>query len=92
MTKEDHNGRRLARAGALARQYGSKCGVFYVDASGPHHGGWYTAAAVHENRTVNGLTFRARSITHAEEVTIALAACHPTSHTIISDSLGACQI
>ncbi|XP_037509161.2 uncharacterized protein LOC119385864, partial [Rhipicephalus sanguineus] len=86
MTKEDHNGRRLARAEALARHYGSKPGVFYVDASGPHHGGWYTAAVVHENRTVNGLTFRARDIIHAEEVAIALAACHPASQTIISDS------
>lgn len=91
MTKEDHNGRRLARAEALARHYGSKPGVFYVDASGPHHGGWYTAAVVHENRTVNGLTFRARDIIHAEEVAIALAACHPASQTIISDSRGACR-
>lgn len=74
MTKEDHNGWRLARAEALACHYGSKPGVFYVDASDPHHGGWYTASVVHENRTVDGLTFLARDVTHAEEVAIALAA------------------
>ncbi|KAG0444664.1 hypothetical protein HPB47_013532 [Ixodes persulcatus] len=49
MTRDDHSGRRLARAEALARHYGSKHGIFYVDASGPHHGGWYTAAVVHQN-------------------------------------------
>lgn len=91
MTREDHDGRRLARAEALARHYGSKPGVYYVDASGPHHGGWYTAAVIHKTKTVNGLTFRARNITHAEEVAISLATSHSDSKYIISDSRGACR-
>ncbi|XP_050042587.2 uncharacterized protein [Dermacentor andersoni] len=90
MTREDHSGRRLARAEALARHYGHKHGVFYVDASGPYHGGWYTAAVVHQNTAVNGLTFRAH-ITHAEVVAIALAAADQHSRVIITDSRGACR-
>ncbi|KAG0415809.1 hypothetical protein HPB47_007020 [Ixodes persulcatus] len=39
MTRDDYSGLRLARAAALARHYVSKPGIFYVDASGPHHGG-----------------------------------------------------
>lgn len=39
MTRDDHSCRRLARAEALARHYGNKHGIFYVDASGPHPGG-----------------------------------------------------
>nr|XP_050033169.2 uncharacterized protein LOC126529713 [Dermacentor andersoni] len=91
MTRDDHSGRRLARAEALARHYGNKHGVFYVDASGPHHGGWFTAAVVHQNTAVNGLTFQAQDITHAEEVAIALAAADQDSRVIISDSRGACR-
>ncbi|XP_049268641.1 uncharacterized protein LOC125757249 [Rhipicephalus sanguineus] len=91
MTRDDHSGRRLARAEALARHYGNKHGIFYVDASGPHHGGWYTAAVVHQNVAVNGLTFRAQNITHAEEVAIALAAADQDSRVIITDSRGACR-
>ncbi|KAG0418657.1 hypothetical protein HPB47_004679, partial [Ixodes persulcatus] len=64
MTRDDHNGRHLARAAAMARHYGNKTGIFYVDASGPHHGGWYTAAVIHQNVAVNGLTFRTQDITH----------------------------
>ncbi|KAG0418791.1 hypothetical protein HPB47_004582 [Ixodes persulcatus] len=89
MTREDHDGRRLARAEALARHYDSKPGVYYVDASSPHHGEWYTDAVVHETKTVNGLSSRARDITHAEEVAIAFATCHPDSKYIISNSRGA---
>lgn len=91
MTRDDHSGRRLARAEALARHYGNKHGIFYVDASGPHHGGWYTAAVVHQNVAVNGLTFRAQDITHAEEVAIALATADLNSRVIITDSRGACR-
>ncbi|KAG0434710.1 hypothetical protein HPB47_018928, partial [Ixodes persulcatus] len=91
MIREDHDGRRLARAEALARHYGSKPGVYYVDASGPQHGRWYTAVVVHETKTVNGLSFRARDITHAEEVAVALATSHPDSKCIITDSRGACR-
>ncbi|XP_077564764.1 uncharacterized protein LOC144180261 [Haemaphysalis longicornis] len=91
MTRDDHSGRRLARAEALTRHYGNKHGIFYVDASGPHHGGWYTAAVVHQNVAVNALTFRAQHITHAEEVAIALAAADQESRVIITDSRGACR-
>ncbi|XP_077527788.1 uncharacterized protein LOC144139250 [Haemaphysalis longicornis] len=89
MTRDDHSGRRLARVEALARHYGNKHGIFYVDASG--HGGWCTAAVVHQNVAVNGLTFRAQHITHAEEVAIALAAADQESRVIITDSRGACR-
>ncbi|KAG0433811.1 hypothetical protein HPB47_019567 [Ixodes persulcatus] len=70
VTREDHDGRRLARAEALARHY---------------------AAVIHETKTVNGLSFRARDITHAEEVAIALATSHPDSKYIITDLRGACR-
>ncbi|XP_077550778.1 uncharacterized protein LOC144164088 [Haemaphysalis longicornis] len=91
MTRDDHSGRRVARAEALARHYGRRKGVFYVDASGPHHGGWYKAVVVHQNTAVNGLTFRAHNITHAEEIAIALAAADQDSRVIIADSRGACR-
>lgn len=51
--------------------------------------GWYTAAVIHEHKQVQGLTFRAPDITHAEEVAIALAAADPRSRVIITDSRGA---
>ncbi|XP_077485644.1 uncharacterized protein LOC144096681 [Amblyomma americanum] len=86
MTCDNHSGRRLARAEAFARYYGNKHGVFYADATGPHHGGWYTAAVVHLNTAVNSLTFKAQDITHAEEVAIALAAADQDSRVIITDS------
>ncbi|KAG0416962.1 hypothetical protein HPB47_005988 [Ixodes persulcatus] len=73
MTRDDHSGRRLARAEALARHYG------------------YTAAVVHQNVLVNGLTLRAKDITHAEEIAIALAAADQDSRVIITDSRGACR-
>lgn len=91
MTKGTHDGRRIARANALQQRYGSRTGVFYTDASGPHHGGWYTAAVVHQNVPIQGLTLRAPDITHAEEVAIALAAADPASRIIITDSRCACQ-
>ncbi|XP_077501760.1 uncharacterized protein LOC144112816 [Amblyomma americanum] len=91
MTRDDHSGRRLARAEALARHYGNKHDILYVDASGPHHGGWYTAAVVHQKIVVNGLTFRAQDITHAEEIAIALAAADKESRVIVTDSRGACR-
>ncbi|XP_077536278.1 uncharacterized protein LOC144148641 [Haemaphysalis longicornis] len=87
----DQWGRRVARVEALARHYGLKNGVFYVDASGPHHAGWYTAVVVHQNTEVNGLTFRAHYITHAEEIAIALAAADQESRVIITDSKGTCR-
>ncbi|KAG0445644.1 hypothetical protein HPB47_013256 [Ixodes persulcatus] len=91
MTRDDHSGRRLARTSALARPYGTKPGIFYVNASGPHHGGWYTIAVVHENVLVSGLTFRAQGVTHAEEIAIALAAADQDSRVIITDSTVACR-
>ncbi|XP_049519034.1 uncharacterized protein LOC125943610 [Dermacentor silvarum] len=91
MTRDDHSGRCLARVEALACYYGNKHGIFYVDASGPHHGGWYTAGVVHENVAVNGPTFRAQDIIHAEEVVIALAAADQDSRVIVTDSRGACR-
>lgn len=39
MARETHEGRRTARVTALQGRYGSRPGVFYTDASGPHHGG-----------------------------------------------------
>ncbi|XP_037561044.1 uncharacterized protein LOC119440182 [Dermacentor silvarum] len=89
MSHESHTGRREARALALRRHYGSKQSVFYTDIAGPYHGDWYTAAVVHQDRQVDGLSFRAPNATHAEEVAIALAISHDTSKTIISDSRGA---
>lgn len=40
---------------------------------------------------VDGLSFKAPSATHAEEVAIALAASHDSSKFILSDSRGACR-
>ncbi|XP_077548616.1 uncharacterized protein LOC144161933 [Haemaphysalis longicornis] len=91
MARGTHEGRRTARVTALQGRYGSRPGVFYTDASGPHHGGWYTAAVIHQNVPVQGLTFRAPDISHAEEVAIALAAADPASRIIITDSRSACQ-
>ncbi|KAG0432435.1 hypothetical protein HPB47_020845 [Ixodes persulcatus] len=92
MTRDDHSGRHLARAAALAGHYGSKPGIFYVDTSGPHHRECYTAAVVHQNVLVNGPTFRAQDVTHAEEIAIALAAAYKDSRIINTDSRGACRI
>lgn len=91
MSREDHSGCRQARAKALQRHYGHQQHVYYVDVAGPHHGGWYTAAVVHNTNTVNGLTFKAYSATQAEEIAIALALTNPTSTHIITDSRGACR-
>ncbi|XP_077551464.1 uncharacterized protein LOC144165222 [Haemaphysalis longicornis] len=91
MARGTHEGRRTARVTALQGRYGSRPGVFYTDASGPHHGGWYTAAVIHQNVPVQGLTFRAPDISHAEEVAIALAAADPASRIIITDSRSVCQ-
>ncbi|KAH9377859.1 hypothetical protein HPB48_014659 [Haemaphysalis longicornis] len=91
MARGTHEGRRTARVTALQGRYGSRPGVFYTDASGPHHGGWYTAAVIHQNVPVQGLTFRAPDISHAEEVAIALAAADRASRIIITDSRSACQ-
>lgn len=91
MARGTHEGRRTAWVTALQGRYGSRPGVFYTDASGPHHGGWYTAAVIHQNVPVQGLTFRAPDISHAEEVAIALAAADPASRIIITDSRSACQ-
>lgn len=91
MSKENHSGRRQARAEALQRHFGQEEHVCYVDVAGPHHGGWYTAAVIHNANTVNGLTFKAYSATHAEEVAIALALTYPSSKHIITDSRGACR-
>lgn len=91
MDKEDHNGRRQARAQALERYYSQKHGVYYVDIAGPNPRGWYTAAVVHEQRQIDGLSFRAPGTTQAEEVAIALAASDSQSKHIITDSRSACR-
>ena len=91
MDRDEHTARREARARALELQYGQKTGVYYVDVAGPNPGGWYTAAAIHEGTQVDGLTFRAYTVTQAEEVAIALAAPHSNSRCIITDSRGACR-
>ncbi|XP_077548026.1 uncharacterized protein LOC144160697 [Haemaphysalis longicornis] len=90
-TRDDHSGRRIARAEGLACHYGRKNGVFDVDSSGPHHGGWYTAVVVHQNTAANGITFRAHNNTHAEEIAIALAAADKDSRVIITELRGACR-
>uniref|UniRef100_L7M2T6 Putative tick transposon n=1 Tax=Rhipicephalus pulchellus TaxID=72859 RepID=L7M2T6_RHIPC len=66
MGREDHSGRRQARAEALERHYGNKHGVYYVDVAGPNRGGWYTAAVIHQGAQVDGLTFCAPGTTQAE--------------------------
>ncbi|XP_037561211.1 uncharacterized protein LOC119440369 [Dermacentor silvarum] len=42
MARGTYEGRRTARVTALQGRYGSRPGVFYTDASGPHHGGCST--------------------------------------------------
>lgn len=91
MDREDHSGRRQARVDALQYHYGNKHGVFYVDVAGPCRRGWYTAAVIHEEKQVDGLTFKAPGSTQAEEVAIALAASDPRSQYIITDSREACR-
>lgn len=91
MTKETHEGRRQARAKAQERQLGSRTGVYYVDVAGPSPRGYYTAAVVHQGTQVDGLSFRAANINQAEEVAVALAAAHPQSKCILTDSRRACE-
>lgn len=91
MTREAHVGRRQARAEALEKRLGSRNGVYYVDVAGPSPRGYYTAAVVHQGTQVDGLTFKATNSNQAEEVAIALAASHPTSQQIVTDSRRACE-
>ncbi|XP_037515522.1 uncharacterized protein LOC119391950 [Rhipicephalus sanguineus] len=92
MDPEQHSGRRHARTAALEARHSDRPGVFYVDISGPSPSGHYTAAVITEGHHVDGLlSFRADSATHAEEVAIALAASHPATHTILTDSRSACS-
>ncbi|KAH6948158.1 hypothetical protein HPB50_023108 [Hyalomma asiaticum] len=64
---------------------------FYIDVSDLSPSGHLTAAMVTEGKHIDGLSFRADTVTHAEEVAIALAASHPTSRTILTDSRSACS-
>ncbi|KAG0411023.1 hypothetical protein HPB47_011858 [Ixodes persulcatus] len=91
MDRQTHEGRREARARALEHQYGSKQGVYYVDVAGPSPTGFYTAAVVHQDQRVNGLSYRAINSAQAEEVAIALATSAPNSKVIITDSRRACE-
>uniref|UniRef100_L7M5I0 Putative tick transposon n=1 Tax=Rhipicephalus pulchellus TaxID=72859 RepID=L7M5I0_RHIPC len=91
MDPEQHSGRRQARTAALQARHSDRPGVFYVDVSGPSTLGHYTAAVITEGHHVDGLSFRADSATHAEEVAIALAASHPTARIILTDSRSACS-
>ncbi|XP_075743460.1 uncharacterized protein LOC142797548 [Rhipicephalus microplus] len=91
MNPDLHPGRRLARAAALHTRHSDRPGVFYVDVSGPSPSGHFTAAVITEGKHVDGLSFRADTVTHAEEVAIALAASHPASRTILTDSRSACS-
>ncbi|XP_049520904.1 uncharacterized protein LOC125944446 [Dermacentor silvarum] len=91
MDTDTHESRRQARARALERQHGSRPGVYYVDVAGPSPAGFYTAAVVHREKHVDGLSFRAQNSARAEEVAIALAAADPNSRIIITDSRKACD-
>nr|XP_050033693.2 uncharacterized protein LOC126530455 [Dermacentor andersoni] len=91
MDTQTHEGRRKARARALEHHYGLKQGVYYVDVAGPSPTGFYTAAVVHQDQRVNGLSYRAFNSAQAEEVAIALAASDPNSKVIITDSRRACE-
>ncbi|XP_049267378.1 uncharacterized protein LOC125756548 [Rhipicephalus sanguineus] len=91
MHSQTHEGRRGARSRALEHQYGSKQGVYYVDVAGPSPTGFYTAAVVHQDQRVNGLSYRAINSARAEEVAIALAASDTNSRVIITDSRRACE-
>ncbi|XP_075559658.1 uncharacterized protein LOC142591179 [Dermacentor variabilis] len=91
MDTDMHENRRHARARALERQHGSRPGVYYVDVAGPSPTGFYTAAVVHQEMHVDGLSFRAPNSMRAEEVAIALAAAHANSRIIITDSRKACD-
>ncbi|XP_049272819.1 uncharacterized protein LOC125759002 [Rhipicephalus sanguineus] len=90
MDMHTHESRRQARARTLERQHGSRPGVFYVDIAGPSPKGFYTASVIHQEKHVNGLSFRAQNSERAEEVAIALAAADPNSKVIITDSRKAC--
>ncbi|XP_049269066.1 uncharacterized protein LOC125757537 [Rhipicephalus sanguineus] len=89
----------LQHAASIVDNYARSCGLECSPTKSdllhgrirPHHGGWYTAAVVHQTVPIQGLTFRAPDITHAEEVAIALAAADPASRIIITDSRRACQ-
>nr|XP_050038385.2 uncharacterized protein LOC126535618 [Dermacentor andersoni] len=91
MNPEQHPGRRKARAAALQARHSERPGVFYVDVSGPSPSGHFTAAVITEGHHVDGLSFRSDTVTHAEEVAIALATSHPTTRTILTDSRSACS-
>ncbi|XP_077552851.1 uncharacterized protein LOC144167469 [Haemaphysalis longicornis] len=91
MEKHTHEGRREARAKTLGRKYGNGRGVFYVDVAGPSPLGFFTAAVIHRDQQVDGLSYRAPNSTQAEAIAIALAASDPKSRTIITDSRRACE-
>ncbi|KAH7954690.1 hypothetical protein HPB49_020955 [Dermacentor silvarum] len=80
MDPTQHTGRRLARAHSL-----------HTRCRGTNSLGHFTAAVISEGHHIDGLSFRSPDTTHAEEVAIALAASHPTSRVIITDSRYACS-
>ncbi|KAH6934538.1 hypothetical protein HPB50_025242 [Hyalomma asiaticum] len=91
MNPELHPGRGLERAAALHTQHSDRPGVFYINVSGSSPSGHFMAAVTTEGKHVDGLSFRSDMVTHAEEVSIALAASHPTSRIILTDSRSACS-
>lgn len=91
MDRGEHEGRGAAWTRALERCYGEQDSVYYIDIAGPNRRGWYTAAVLHQQRQMDGLTFRAPGPTQVEEVSIALAASNQSSKNILTDSRGACH-
>lgn len=85
MHPEYHQARRRARAKKMDGIYSKIEGAFFVDAAGPV-GGVSTIAVVHQGKTVSGLSVRHGEIAELEEVAIAMAASHPNSEYIITDS------
>lgn len=87
----DRNSGRQARATAITKQYGSRKGVYYVDAAGPTPEGICTVAVLHEGLQVDVLSVKTSKIEFAEETAIALAATHSDATHIMSDSQQACR-
>ncbi|KAH6937951.1 hypothetical protein HPB50_005463 [Hyalomma asiaticum] len=64
---ELHPGRRLVRAAALQTRHSNRPDVFYMDVSSPSPAGHFTADVITEGKHVDCLSFRADTVTPAEE-------------------------
>ncbi|KAG0436068.1 hypothetical protein HPB47_018165 [Ixodes persulcatus] len=82
---------QLLPAKTLVAKTDKHQGVYYVDVAGPSPTGFYTAAVVHQDQCINGLSYRAINSAQAEEVAIALAASAPNLKVIMRDSRRACE-